>query len=178
MQLNISEIPENNSGTIPPIKVTKKSSNVKKVAINTNTEIYEYDNIVPSKGQVSYEDILSKMNMYVRDGRLHLKEGRTSNGHTSDTRTSDAPPREDYVGNNQQSYIYNKYFKGEFKEEPTVRKPKTLFEYKQMLLADYLQRERVKQIKSKKIMIPGSTTISYAQRPPQDMNALFNFSKR
>ena len=122
--------------------------------------------------------------MYVSDGKLHLidrGEARTMDEPKSQSQhqsQSQPMPRPDYVGNEQQSYIYNKYFKNAFKEEPTVRRPKTLAEYKQMLLADYIQRERVKQIKSRKMMIPGSNNISYAHRPPQDMNALFKFSRR
>jgi hypothetical protein len=184
MQLKISEIPENSSDLIPPVKVTKKPSTAKKVAINNTAEVYEYDAGPKRPNQISYEDILSKMNMYVSDGKLHLidrGEARTMDEPKSQAQhqsQAQPMPRSDYVGNEQQSYIYNKYFKNAFKEEPTVRRPKTLAEYKQMLLADYIQRERVKQIKSRKIMIPGSNNISYAHRPPQDMNALFKFSRR
>jgi hypothetical protein len=194
MQLKISEIPENSSGSVPPIKVTKKPSNAKKVAINNTAQVYEYDAGPKRPNQISYEDILSKMNMYVSDGKLHLmdrSDARTMESHRAQSQAQaqsqpkpqsqpqpQPTPRPDYVGNEQQSYIYNKYFKNEFKEEPTVRRPKTLAEYKQMLLADYIQRERVKQIKSRKIIIPGSNYNSYAHRPPQDMNALFNFSRR
>ncbi len=190
MQLKISEIPENSSSSVPPIKVTKKPSNAKKVAINNTAQVYEYDEGPKRPNQISYEDILSKMNMYVSDGKLHLmdrSDARTMDPHRAQSQAQSQPqsqpqhqptPRPDYVGNVQQSYIYNKYFKNELKEEPTVRRPKTLAEYKQMLLADYIQRERVKQIKSRKIMIPGSNYNSYAHRPQQDMNALFNFSRR
>ena len=182
MQLKISEIPENSSDLVPPVKVTKKPSTAKKVSINNTAEVYEYDAGPKRPNQISYEDILSKMNMYVSDGKLHLmdrSDARTMDTHRAQPQAqTQTTPRPDYVGNEQQSYIYNKYFKNEFKEEPTVRRPKTLAEYKQMLLADYIQRERVKQIKSRKIIIPGSNYNSYAHRPSQDMNALFNFSRR
>jgi hypothetical protein len=185
MQLKISEIPENSSDLVPPVKVTKKPSTAKKVSINNTAEVYEYDAGPKRPNQISYEDILSKMNMYVSDGKLHLMDSRTMESQkaqaqpqTQTQAQAQPTPRPDYVGNEQQSYIYNKYFKNEFKEEPTVRRPKTLAEYKQMLLADYIQRERVKQIKSRKIIIPGSNYNSYAHRPRQDMNVLFNFSRR
>ena len=76
----------------------------------------------------------------------------------------------------QNSYIYNKYFKDELNEPEQVRRPRTLQEYKMMLLQDYLQRQRIKQIKSTKLIMP-TTNISMASNNG-NLNKLFNFSKR
>jgi hypothetical protein len=57
------------------------------------------------------------------------------------------------------SHIYNKYFKDyqtKFNEEPVIRVPKTMEEYKQMLLEDKLkkieQQKRISEIKSTKLI--------------------------
>lgn len=153
MQLNISEIPENN----PPVKVIKM----------VHFEDDQQPQSIKKKQQISYDDILSKMGMFVKDGQLHLAD---TNVRTTDSRTTDSH-------NIQNSYIYNKHFKSEFKQDnaDTIRRPKTMAEYKRMLIMDHIQRERIKQIKSRKIMIPNATNISYSTH---DLNKLFNFSRR
>jgi hypothetical protein len=67
------------------------------------------------------------------------------------------------------SFLYNKYFK-DYKDvkspEPQVRVPKTMEEYKKMLLEDRIQRiqqlKRISEIKSTKLMF---TTPSSNQAP-------------
>jgi len=59
------------------------------------------------------------------------------------------------------SYIYNKYFK-DYKDmntyTPEIRVPKTMEEYKKMLLEDKIKRinqqKRISQIKSTKLFLP------------------------
>lgn len=76
------------------------------------------------------------------------------------------------------SYIYNKYFKDyndPNKEVVGPRIPKTMEEYKQMLLDDQIkaiqQKQRVEQIKSKKMMF---TSAPGAQMNPRNMKATSN----
>ena len=74
------------------------------------------------------------------------------------------------------SFIYNKYFKdyqSKVHEEPVVRVPKTMEEYRQMLLEDRLkkieQQKRISEIKSTKLMF---TTNQFA--PTNGQNIVTN----
>ena len=58
-----------------------------------------------------------------------------------------------------------------------IRRPMTKHDYKRMLLEDILQNERIKQIKSTKLMMP-TTNINFASSNSGNLNKLFNFSKR
>ena len=129
--------------------------------------------IQPSqKEQLSYDDILSKMGMFVVNGQLHLKGNGTYQTHNSSTSKMN-------VQNPQMpenSYIYNKYFKDAFNGEEEPRRPTTLLEYRDMLIKDIIQKARIKQIKSKKLIMPTSN-INVASGP-SDLNKLFTFSQR
>ena len=78
----------------------------------------------------------------------------------------------------QNSYIYNKYFSNEMQntvEGPRI--PKTLLEYRDMLIQDLIQKQKVKQIKSTKLIMP-TTNINFSPYSSSNMNKLFNFSNR
>ena len=120
-----------------------------------------------SNKKISYEDILSKMNMFVSNGKLYLDAEKNVGSSTNQNHNHNP-------ANN--SYIYNKYFKNETVEEPIIRKPKTLQEYKLMLLKDYLQRQRIRQIKSTKLLIP-TNNISMSNNNA-NFDRLFHFPKR
>lgn len=143
----------------------------------------------PQKPKISYEDILSKMGMLVSDGKLHLVDRNTLTPQKqqeilSSQRQSLTPQyqqtqyKEEQINTNvsPNSYIYNKYFKDDIQEQNTVRKPRTLQEYKRMLLEDYIERERIKQMKSTKLIMPTSN-INIAGSSA-NLNKLFGFSKR
>ena len=138
--------------------------------------------------KISYEDILSKMGMFVSDGKLHLVDRNTLTPEKQKelmnykqyqeppTLSTNQPPINQNIPQN--SYIYNKLFKDQIQHQPTVRKPKTIQEYKRMLVEDYLIREKNKQIKSTKLIMPTSNiNISYGNSRGLP-NKLFSFSKR
>jgi hypothetical protein len=50
-------------------------------------------------------------------------------------------------------------------------------EYRRMILNDIIQKRRIRQIKSTKLMLP-SSNINFSSRNSGDMNKLFNFSRR
>jgi hypothetical protein len=77
----------------------------------------------------------------------------------------------------QNSYIHNKYFSNENQFEPQIRVPKTLLEYRNMLVHDIIQRQKIKQMKSTKLVMPTSN-INFAPYSSQNMNKLFSFSNR
>ena len=77
------------------------------------------------------------------------------------------------------SYIYNKYFK-DYQDAnapaPEVKVPKTMEEYKQMVLEERIKREqqikRISEIKSKKMMFTGNPNIPTAN--PRNIQASRN----
>ena len=52
----------------------------------------------------------------------------------------------------QNSYIHNKYFKNEFKEQEEMQKPRNLIEYRNMLIRRLIERKRIEQIKSRQMI--------------------------
>jgi hypothetical protein len=113
--------------------------------------------------KISYEDILSKMNMFVSNGKLHLID------------RSKLEPANVNANNDQNSYIFNKYFKDEKQTTNNIRKPKTFHEYKMMVIDDYIERERIKRLKTRKLIIP-SLSENYAHITKAE-NKLFNLQK-
>lgn len=174
------EIPEN---TVP-IKVIKKNVQFEEpMTSRENTYISRPKNII-SKPQISYEDILSKMGMFVSEGKLHLLDDAN---HQPQKQQQQQPQKQQQQQpkphlNPQQnvppnSYIYNKYFKDEMQTQETIRKPTTKEEYRRMLLEDILQKQRIKQIKSTKLMMPTSN-INLSSGNSANLNKLFYFPKR
>lgn len=119
--------------------------------------------------KVSYDDILLKMGMFVADGKLHFNQNKNPN--QIENPVAQVPDN---------SYIYNKYFNSDLsKAEPTVRVPKNIQEYRDMLIHDIRQKQRIKQIKSTKLFLP-TQNIHFASNTNGNMNLnrLFNFSNR
>ena len=85
--------------------------------------------------------------------------------------------KQQYVEPIQNSYIHNKYFSNENHAEPQVRVPRTLQEYRNMLVHDIIQKQKIKQMKSTKLVMPTSN-INFAPYSTQNMNKLFKFSNR
>jgi hypothetical protein len=75
------------------------------------------------------------------------------------------------------SYIYNKYFNNEPTEQQDVRRPQSVQEYRDMLIRDILQKHRIRQMKSSKLIMPTSN-INFAQGGSGNLNKLFLFSQR
>lgn len=191
IQSSFEKIPENNV----PIKVFKKGvtfqdqiSPLHQALPRENSKMVRPKIPVP-KPQISYEDILSKMGMFVANGKLHLMDNNPEGYQKINQRQ---PLQEQIYQQRQQpiqqqtnvppnSYIYNKYFKEDFKPEVAVIKPKTLAEYKQLLILDLLekqrQRQRVRQIKSTKLIMPTSN-IHFSGGQTGNLDKLFNFPKR
>ena len=146
----IEQIPENAS----QINVIKNTPKMVKFA---NQEKQ------PTKNKLSYDDILSNMGMYVKDGKVHTYSKSSLQNQV-----------QNQVQN--QGYIYNKYFKEDIKQETIIRVPKNLIEYRNMLIHDILQKERIKRVKHTKILLP-NTNINALGRVTE-LNKLFKFSQR
>ena len=156
------------------------------------------------KPKVSYDDILKNMGMVVVDGKVHLipNINKITNQTSNTTRQVDPNMKQNkpvskdtylYQEQNQyqeqsqyqeqnpqiqNSYIYNKYFNDEKNEAPSVRVPRNIYEYRDMLLHDILQKQRIKQIKSTKMVMPNSNINFSGPNPYRNLNRLFDFSKR
>ena len=185
----IEQIPENNK----PIKVIKKSVHFDESVKPMNQSIPKINaRIVRPKNikvepKISYDEILSKMGVKVANGKLHAVEKQPINSQpinfkpiNSQPINSQQPIKKHPLPNNEipeNSYIYNKYFKSEIQPSTQIRVPRTLDEYKRMVLQNYLQKIRINQIKSKKLIIP-STNINMANSNSANLNKLFNFSQR
>ena len=139
--------------------------------------------VVQSKApKISYDDILSKMGMFVSDGKLNLIDRNTlppdiSASLPSSSSSSSSSSFPSVIPNHQNAYIYNKYFKDEIQPVNTIRRPKTLHEYKMMLIDDYIQRHNVRQMKSTKLIMPTSN-IHVSGNAPGSLNKFFYVGKK
>jgi hypothetical protein len=182
MELNITEldsfngssfeqIPENNF----PVKKSVRFDKPMHQPIPKENALMKRPKITNAKPQISYDDILSKMGMFVAEGKLHLLDDKTPQQKQEFKQHIQSHPHIPSHNQPQNSYIYNKYFKEELQPENTIRRPRTKQEYTRMLLLDILQKQRINQIKSKKLIMP-TTNIHMAEQRPNNMNKLFHFS--
>ena len=150
MELNFAEIDNNinNQNTYENFDYNSYDNNSQKYWEKPK-ETQNQNEIKLKKKKVSFDDILSNMNLVVNNnGSLQF-----------------ITPTQEYINPLQvepavkHSYIYNKYFK-DYQDAtpqiPEVRVPKTKEEYFQMLLEDRVkrieERKRISQIKSTKLM--------------------------
>lgn len=165
---------------------------------NANQIMNENSN--SKKPKVSYDDILSSLNMVVKNGVLQFakplpqNKNQVQNQSQNQNKKQSEPqkkhvtiresltPQTQYPQNN---YIINKYFK-DYQEENVVEEPKipkTKEEYRQMLIQDYINRKnaqrRISQIKSRKLLFDSrNIQISSPIQMPRDMNILFKSFSR
>lgn len=186
---NFEDIPENKPVTkkqqVQQVQTIKPSlSGVKSRMVRPQTPA--------PKSKISYDDILTNMGMYLENGKLRLIGSKhtqnqselsppltspvtQANPLTKLPRPIQQPPRPLEQNN---SYIYQKYFKnGATTEEQGIRRPQTIQEYRDMLISDIIQKYKIKQIKSSKLIMPTSN-INFAQGPSVNLNKLFSFSQR
>lgn len=132
--------------------------------------------IPPPKPQISYDDILNKMGMFVANGKLHLlDEQKPRPQQKQETKAYIPEPQ----GSNpqQNSYIYNKYFQNSAYNQNIEERPLTPLEYRNKLINDIIQKHKIRQMKSTKLIMPNSN-INFAQGPTGNLNKLFGFSQR
>ena len=169
IESSFEQIPEN----IVPIKKKVTKSILKNpIQIQNQNQIQKPIQIQIQKPiqkpKISYEDILSKMGMFVSDGKLHLVDRNSVSFQEEQN--------QEQVINQipQNSYIHNKYFKNDLQPQNTIARPKTPQEYKKMIIENYIERLRIKQIKSKKLLMPTSN-INMANGNSSNLNIFFKF---
>lgn len=130
--------------------------------------------------KISYEDILSKMGMFVSNGKLHLVDKNSYEQQKEMNNLKKGNQQQQQEPNNlmQNSYIYNKLFKDKLPPQNEVRKPRTLQEYKMMLIEEHLKRERIRQIKSTRLIMPTSNINISEVYSPDSQNKLFTLLRR
>ena len=212
IQSSFEDIPENKE---VKIKVVKKGVRFEEPIRPMNQAIpRENAKIVrpkvPNKQpQISYEEIIAKMGMFVADGKLHLMdnnpEGYQQIKNQYQQQQQQQQYQQQYQQQNQQqyqqyqqqqqqyqqqqqqyqqqsnipqnSYIYNKYFKEDIQPQNEIRRPTTVQEYKKKVLENFMERQRIKEMKSRKLIMP-TENINIAGGNSANLNKLFNFSKR
>ena len=136
---------------------------------------------IKEESNITYEDIIDRMGMYVLNGKLHLKENSTNNLNSGQNITNANINSNQYFNNdNTYSYIHNKYFKDYMKPEEQEFNLQNPVEYRNFLIKQIIHNYRLKkQIKSKKIYIPGEGSFNISSNIDiSNLNKLFNFSKR
>jgi hypothetical protein len=181
MELNISELDDNMYDQIPenkPIKVVKNTN--KNVPTKSAIKKVVRPHVPEQKPKISYDDILSKMGMFVADGQLHLLEEQPQQVQQQMKQQHQQQQQQNItpISTPQNSYIYNKYFSNETQNANIgPRVPQSFQEYKNMLVQDIIQKQKIKQIKSTKLIMPNSN-IHFAPYSSHNMNKLFSFSNR
>jgi hypothetical protein len=185
MELKFSEI--NNINTKNPYENVDYNSYDSK---SNNSEKYWEKNTqkqTQPKKKVSFDDILSNMNLVVnKSGILQFMSHNNPNEEDQQQYQEQQYQEQQYQQPQQQykqpldpsvknSFIYNKYFKDyqdAHPSAPQVRVPKTMEEYKKMLLEDKIkaieQKKRISEIKSTKLMF--TTTPSNQINPSNSRN--------
>jgi hypothetical protein len=190
IQSSFEDIPENKD---VKIKVVKKGVHFEEPVRPINQAIPRENaklvrpKMPNKKPQISYEDIMSKMGMFVADGKLQLMDNnpqvyqqiKNQQQQYKQQQYQQQQYQQSQPQSNipQNSYIYNKYFKEEIKPENEVRRPMTAQEYKRMVLNNFMERQRVKEMKSRKLLMP-TNNINISAGNSANLNKLFNFSKR
>ena len=192
------DIPENNFSQLKPIKVVKLNTPPPTPIASPFSTPSIQSKIIRNPNQksgITYDDIMNKMGMCVVDGKLHFV-GEYSQKQTQNQDFSKNPQRQYQTQHPksqrvpkaeskipievapQNSYIYNKYFKDELKETPEIREPKNIVEYRNMLIQDIIQRERIRRVKSKQLFVTNidNTLVQKPRMSEQQLNKLFYFS--
>jgi hypothetical protein len=179
---NYEQIPENMplKISVPKINVVKQDQAFNQTVPNQTIKPFlsgpkakiTRPVVPPEKSKISYDDILNKMGMFVANGKLHLLD---ENGRPKPKKQEKQEPLNQNQNQNQNqvqnSYIYNKYFQnGQYNQgEDQPQRPLTPLEYKNMLINNIIQKQRIKQMKSTKLISAG---------PRGDLNKLFGFSQK
>lgn len=131
---------------------------------------------------VSYDDILNKMGVCVVEGKLHFAgeySKSKSKSNVSQNPQKQSQQKVPIEVSPQNSYIYNKYFKNELKDEPQAKVPQTAIEYRNMLIQSILDKERIKRVKSRQLFVTNidNTVAHRPQMSESQLNKLFSFSR-
>ena len=139
---------------------------------NNSSDDHIYDAILkkinelpskPTKPKISYDDILTSLNMKVNNGKLEFILNTNHSNHSNHSNHLNHSNHSNQSKNvtipqnikQQNNYIYNKYF-SDYKEvkDEIPRRPLTRREYIQKLKDEQRERHRIYQIKPNKLFFP------------------------
>jgi len=169
MELNFTEIDDLDKNSYEKLNTKPNELNQPKYWEKTQKKIN-----IPKKKKVTFDDILSNMNLVVnQNGVLQSMAPLQQYDQPQYYQEQQQPyqyqqqPYQQIQKNSdpldpsvKHSYLFNKYFK-DYKDandnfKPQVKIPKTIEEYKQMVLEERIrqiqERNRIAQIKSKKML--------------------------
>lgn len=107
-----------------------------------------------NKKSIDYDDILRNMGMHEVKGKLYWEKiNDDSQNIMNDAQQQYIQPQSQNINN---SYIYNKYFKNEMNNNLTKniynQQPKNIIEYRNMMIKQMIERKKIQQIKSTKML--------------------------
>ena len=155
------EIPENNNKFPKRVHFHDNTGykDTKKPTYNTHSKMV-HSKITSKSPKISYDDILSKMGISVmNDGRLHISNNNTNN----------------------QDKIKEKNIQTYDTQNNKIKHPTTIQEYRMMRYNAYMERERVKHIKSTKLIFPNSNSMDNSSTylvKQMGLNKMFTFPKK
>ena len=119
-----------------------------------------------------------KLTLVIKQPKQHLKLNQSQSQEKSPRQplTNSHPFVNEEPNPQQNSYIYNKYFQNN-NYQPEPQRPLTPLEYRDMLIRNIIQKQKIKQMKSTKLVMPNSN-INFAPGPTANLNKLFGFSQR
>jgi hypothetical protein len=130
------------------------------------------NNNIKSKKNVSYDDILSSLNMVVHNGVLQFaKPAPEKLQHQLSQKQHQHQHQQQQQQQQQHSYIHNKYFQTQ--QIQPERRPMTREEYIRDYNARLASQRRIAQIKSKKLLFDTQHIHFSPAQNPRDMNKLF-----
>lgn len=136
------------------------------------------NNTQSSKSKLTYNDIMNNMGIYEYNNKLYFLDPNKKITTTNPINNPINNPNNDnnkYIHN---SYIYNKYFKNIAKDESMqTNKPKNIYEYRNMLVRQIIEKYRINTLKTTKIKIPMDSPLININNSV-DENKLFNWIKK
>jgi hypothetical protein len=171
MELNFEELNDTilvTDTSITDTSVTDTNNNSTNYWENKNTNT----NTTQKKPRVSYDDILSSLNMVVQNGVLKFANPKTNTNVKTNTKTNIK------TNINSNNFITNKYFK-DYKEEtePLERRPLTKEEQRELYIKRQQELKHISEVKSKKLLF-NTQNINIAPRQNANLNKLFPMFKR
>jgi len=194
MELNFEEL--NDTGLTNTSLVTDTSlvTNANNISTNywENKNTNSNTNTTQKKPRVSYDDILSSLNMVVQNGVLkfanpnpnlntktkpNLNTKSNSNTNTNLNTKANLNTKTN-LNTNSNNFITNKYFK-DYKEEtePLETRPLTKEEYIEQYIKRQHELKRISEVKSKKLLF-NTQPVNIAPRQNTNLNKLFPMFKR
>ena len=110
-----------------------------------------------TKKKIDYDDILKNMGMREVKGKLFWEKNNLISNenfipYEPGQRRRKTQQHISGTNDNQNSYIHNKYFKNEFKEQPEIQRPANAIEYRNMIIRQIIEQKRINQIKSRQMI--------------------------